>query len=184
MRYRLALFVPALAVFGTTQGQCPPPINDATTQLMQGYETYQSDPYDDGYGNITVGYGHKCADDQCSDVTDQGYSFPMSQDDANYLFQSDLQQFETCLNNALSATLNDNQYGALVSWTFNIGCGNMGSSTLVRRLNNGEDPDTVADEELPRWNKANGQVSNGLTARRQAEDNLFDTYSDYPALPC
>lgn len=90
MKYRL-VSVAALVAIGGTQAQCPPQINDAATQLMQGYETYQPNPYDDGYGNITVGYGHKCADSSCSDVTDQGYSFPMSQSDADSLFQSDLQ---------------------------------------------------------------------------------------------
>jgi len=37
-------------------------------------------------------------------------------------------------------TLNANQYGALCSWAFNEGCGNVGSSTLISRLNAGEDP--------------------------------------------
>ncbi|KAK3076658.1 hypothetical protein LTS18_012413, partial [Coniosporium uncinatum] len=83
--------------------------------------------------------------------------------------------YETCLASAVSAALNANQYGALVSWTFNVGCGNMRSSTLVSRLNTGESPNAVAAQELPKWNKAGGQALAGLTRRRAAEVDLFQT---------
>lgn len=79
--------------------------------------------------------------------------------------------------------LNANQYGALVSWAFNVGCGNTGSSTLISRLNNGEEPNTVAAEELPKWNKASGQVLPGLTRRRAAEVDLFKIATSEKALP-
>lgn len=79
--------------------------------------------------------------------------------------------------------LNANQYGALVSWAFNVGCGNSGSSTLIKRLNNGEDPNTVAGEELPKWNKGGGSVLPGLVRRRAAEVDLFQTSTSDGALP-
>jgi GH24 family phage-related lysozyme (muramidase) len=80
-------------------------------------------------------------------------------------------------------TLNANQYGALVSWAFNVGCGNAGSSSLIARLNNGEDPSTVIGEELPLWNKSGGQVLLGLVRRRGAEVDLANTPTSDPALP-
>lgn len=80
-------------------------------------------------------------------------------------------------------TLNDNQYAALVSWTYNIGNGNMGNSDLVSRMNAGEDVVTVAHDELPQWNKANGEVVDGLTRRRSEELNLFDAPASFGALP-
>jgi hypothetical protein len=46
-------------------------------------------------------------------------------------------------------------------------------STLRRRLNNGEDPQKVAMEELPRWNKGDGKVLEGLVRRRRDELDLF-----------
>jgi lysozyme len=79
--------------------------------------------------------------------------------------------------------LNANQYGALVSWAFNVGCGASGSSTLMKRLNAGENPNTVAEEELPKWNKGGGQVLPGLTRRRAAEVKLHKTPSAMAALP-
>lgn len=95
------------------------------------------------------------------------------------------QTYEKCLADKVSDSvqLNANQYGALVSWTFNVGCGNMAGSTLVTRLNNGESPNTVAAQELPKWNKAGGNVLAGLTRRRAAEVTLFRTANGTPALP-
>lgn len=84
---------------------------------------------------------------------------------------------------AQPVTLNANQYGALVSWAFNVGCGNAASSTLIQRLNNGEDPSAVATNELPQWNKSGGEVLPGLVRRRKAEVDLFNTPSSDPALP-
>lgn len=47
-------------------------------------------------------------------------------------------------------TINLNQYGALVSWSFNVGCGAAQSSSLIRSLNNRENPKAVISEDLPR----------------------------------
>lgn len=82
------------------------------------------------------------------------------------------------------ATLNLNQYGALVSWSFNVGCGAAETSTLIRRLNAGEATNTVLAEELPRWVYGNGQVLPGLVRRRNAEVDLAKTPTSDKALPC
>lgn len=64
------------------------------------------------------------------------------------------------------------QYDALVSFTFNVGGGALGSSTLLRKLNAGDCYGAAA--EFPRWNKAKGRVLNGLTARRAWERSIFE----------
>jgi lysozyme len=84
---------------------------------------------------------------------------------------------------AESVVLNANQYGALVDWAFNEGCGNVGSSTLISRLNAGDDPNTVAEQELPLWVYSDGQELPGLVKRRQAEITLFTTATSDGALP-
>lgn len=63
------------------------------------------------------------------------------------------------------------KFAALVSWAYNVGCGNTGSSTLIRKLNAGDKASVPS--ELLRWNKAGGRVLAGLTRRRQAEGDLF-----------
>lgn len=69
-----------------------------------------------------------------------------------------------------SATLSPNKYSALISWEFNVGCSYAGSSTLIKRLNNDEDPNTVVSLELTNWNKGSNRVLPGLTRRRAAKE--------------
>lgn len=59
---------------------------------------------------------------------------------------------------------------AFVSWSYNVGTGAACKSTLVRLLNAGDVK--AACEQLPRWNRAGGQVVRGLTNRRIAERDL------------
>jgi lysozyme len=83
--------------------------------------------------------------------------------------------------------LNANEYGALVSWSFNEGCGAAKSSSLVNRLNEGQNPKTVIASELPKWvyGTVGGQsvVLQGLVTRRKAEVKLAETASSNKALP-
>ena len=65
-----------------------------------------------------------------------------------------------------------------------MGCGNVKTSSLVRRLNEGQNPNTVAAQELPQWNKGGGKVLPGLVRRRAAEVKLFQTPSSVSAHPC
>jgi lysozyme len=123
-----------------------------------------------------------CPDSSCSDVP---YPIPLNPTTASELLQDDLKEFEGCISDYVTVGLNANQYGALCSWSFNVGCGNAESSTLISRLNSGEDPNTVASQELPKWDKSGGQTLPGLTRRRAAEVVLFTTGNDTaPALPC
>lgn len=59
----------------------------------------------------------------------------------------------------------------------------MRSSSLLKRLNAGEDPNTVIGQELPKWNKGGGKVLPGLVRRRAAEVKLAHTPTNEPALP-
>jgi GH24 family phage-related lysozyme (muramidase) len=71
--------------------------------------------------------------------------------------------------------LNQGQFDALVSFTYNLGA-LLSTSTLLRKLNAG-DYAGAADEFL-RWNKAGGKVLNGLTRRREA--GVLCSCRDYP----
>lgn len=67
----------------------------------------------------------------------------------------------------------DNRISALISFVYNVGSGAAEGSTMRKRFAAGEDPNQVVAEELPRWNKANGQELAGLTRRRMAELKVF-----------
>lgn len=75
------------------------------------------------------------------------------------------------VNKSVVVPLNQNQFDALVDFTFNLGVGNFQSSTLLKKLNARDF--AGAANEFPRWNKAQGQVLAGLTKRRNKEKELF-----------
>lgn len=74
---------------------------------------------------------------------------------------------------AIAKDWSGNRIAALVSLAYNIGLSAFADSSLVRRLQDREDPNAVASEEFPRWNKADGKELAGLTRRRAAELSLF-----------
>ena len=136
-----------------------------TMKLVKEFEGLRLTAYQDSVGVWTIGYGHTGPE------VKKGMTITQAQADT-YL-QNDLARFNTCVTNYITARLNPNQVGALMSWSYNVGCGNLQSSTLRRRLNAGETPNTVAREELPKWVKAGGQTLPGLVRRRNAEIALF-----------
>lgn len=169
--------------FPLQQRQCTGPnVNSATVSLIKEFEGFVASPEPDPIGLPTVGYGHLCQTSGCSEVP---YSFPLTQSTASQLLNSDLKapQQTITLKTTSAVVLNANQYGALVSWTFNVGPANVQSSTLLKRLNAGESPNTVIAEELPKWNKAGGQTLPGLVRRRAAEVDLAKTATSVGALP-
>jgi lysozyme len=71
----------------------------------------------------------------------------------------------------VTAKITQGQYDALVSLAFNIGGGATCTSTLVRKLNQGDCRGAAG--QFPRWNKAGGKELRGLTNRRLAEQAVF-----------
>src|SRR5690606_41707129 len=80
------------------------------------------------------------------------------------ILRRDLGQYESAVSNAVKVPLNDNQFSALVSFTYNLGAGNLRASTLLRKLNAG-DYQGAADQFLV-WTKAGGKAVQGLVKRR------------------
>ena len=112
----------------------------------------------------TVGIGHTGPE------VVPGYE--ITQAVANQLLRDDLDRFEKGISDQINVPLNQEQFDALVSWAFNCGLGATGDSTLRRRLNAGEEVNTVIAEELPRW--TSGGMP-GLIRRRNAEVKLATT---------
>ena len=91
---------------------------------------------------------------------------------ANQLLRDDLDRFEKAVVDLIDVPLDQCEFDALCSFSFNVGTGALADSTLRRRLNAGEDKATVFAEELPRWTN-NGLA--GLVRRRDAEVKLATT---------
>lgn len=87
------------------------------------------------------------------------------------MFASELADCERAVSAAVTVSLSQSQFDALVSFAYNVGIGAFRSSTLLRKLNAG-DYQGAADQFLL-WDKNDGKVMRGLTRRRQAERALF-----------
>ena len=132
-------------------------------ELIKSFEGCVLKVYLDAIGLPTIGYGH---------LIKPGESFTkITQKEAEDLLKSDAQIFVDGVNKLLEVNVTQNQFDALVSIAFNIGLGNLKSSTLLRLINAGDYKG--AADQFPRWNKAGGKVLNGLTKRRNAERDLF-----------
>lgn len=121
-------------------------------------------PYNDIVGVQTIGIGH---------VIRSGENFPpaITHERALELLQQDVKIAEDAIGTHVKVPLTQNQFDALVSFTFNLGTGALSSSTLLKQLNAGK-PDAAADEFL-KWCKAGGKDNQGLLNRRKSERELF-----------
>lgn len=116
-------------------------------------------------GILTIGIGHTGTDVHSGQtITDA---------EATALLRKDLDQFEKAVSSLITIPLTQAQFDALVSFAFNCGAGALEESTLRKRLNNKEDPNKVAKEELPKWVKGSNGPLPGLVRRRDAEIKLF-----------
>lgn len=135
--------------------------------LIKGFEGKRLVAYDDGVGVWTIGYGtikypngvRVKKGDTCTDAQAESY------------LKNDLVKFESAINRLVKVPLNQNQFDALASFTYNLGETNLSKSTLLKKLN-AKDYKGAADQFLV-WNKAGGRVLTGLVRRREAERNLF-----------
>lgn len=95
---------------------------------------------------------------------------------ADSRFEADLVKFENGVDLALAGSpVTQNQFDALVSFAYNVGLGNLNSSTLLKKHRSGDYRGSV--QEFAKWNKAKGKVLKGLTRRRVAEAALYATPS-------
>lgn len=120
----------------------------------------------------TIGYGHT------KDVSEGDV---ITEKEAENLLCDDMQYSADAVTRIINVPLNDNQFAALVSFTFNCGEGALASSTLCKKLNNGDYASVPS--ELNRWVKAGGKTLQGLVKRRAAEGDLWllETASQHPS---
>lgn len=138
-------------------------------ELIKSFEGFFSKPYlcpanvpTIGYGTIRYPNGKKVtlADPEINESTAREY------------LMDELNTFEKSVDALCRDDINQNQFDALVSFCYNLGAGNLKSSTLLKKVNaNPLDP-TIKDEFL-KWNRGGGKVLKGLTKRRQAEADLY-----------
>lgn len=140
-------------------------ISEAGLEVIMNNEGLRLEAYQDVVGVWTVGFGHTGAE------VKEGLVITL--DAAKSLLLSDAETAEKCVNNCVSGNITQGQFDALCSFVFNLGCTALRNSTLLRKLNSGDD--VGASEEFVKWSHAGGKERPGLVARRLEEKELFLT---------
>jgi len=136
--------------------------------LIKKYEGCQLKAYLCPAKIPTIGYGNTMYENG----TKVKIGDEITQQRAEELLQYIGKYFESEIKKLVKVTLTDNQFGALLSFTYNLGVGNLRISTLLKKINANPNDPTIKDEFL-KWNKAGGKVLAGLTKRRQSESDLY-----------
>lgn len=134
-------------------------------ELIKQFEGYSSKAYPDpatGGAPWTIGYG-----------TTKGVKPGMviTAQQAEKMLRDDVAKFESGVSSLITAPTTQGQFDAMVSLAYNIGLGNFGKSTLLKKHNSR--CYTCAADQFRVWNRANGKVMNGLTKRRADERQVY-----------
>lgn len=130
--------------------------------LIKRFEGFRSAAYLCPAGVPTIGYGH---------TKGVHLGERVGKEEADRLLSADLSQFRLQLLPYVKVAVTRGQFIALMSFAYNLGAMNLRKSTLLKYLNEGR-PD-LAQKEFARWNKVNGEPSQGLTNRRAVEAAVF-----------
>ncbi|MDP1818618.1 MAG: lysozyme [Acidimicrobiales bacterium] len=150
-----------------------PELSSAGLAFIARFEGFRENLYNDPLGHCTIGYGHLVHRGRCNGTEPAEFRNGISEVQARKLLKQDAARFEESVSQAVTVPLLQHQFDALVSFTYNVGAGGLGRSTLLKRLNRNE-RDAVPSE-LMKW--TNGGLQ-GLVRRRKAEGRIW-THKDY-----
>lgn len=139
-------------------------ISDRGIEMIKQFEGLRLIPYQDVVGIWTWGYGH-------AKKSDENVPESLNESEAEGLLRQDLEQAVACVDKECGLLVTQNQFDALCSFVFNLGCRALQKSTLLQRIFEGSMDEAAA--EFLRWNKAGGKVIDGLSRRRHQEMALF-----------
>ncbi|CAJ0916233.1 9141_t:CDS:2 [Entrophospora sp. SA101] len=122
--------------------------------------------YNDPVGIKTIGYGHACHVNNVDDIKP-----PITIAQGEALLRKDLVTFEKGISSLTNVSLTSNQFSALVSFAFNLGCNTYKKSTLRKKINEGDIEG--ASLEFGKYIYGGGKILPGLVRRREAERALF-----------
>ena len=146
-------------------------ISQEGLKLIKDSEGLRLNAYLDPVGIPTIGYGTiRYPDGRKVRLGDR-----ITERDAEALLTFECDAVSKGVSELVEVSVNQNQFDALVSFSYNLGLGSLRDSTLLKKLNQSDYQG--AAEEFPRWNKGivNGikQELPGLTTRRARERELF-----------
>ena len=137
--------------------------SDRGLALTKGFEGLRLFAYQDVAGVWTIGYGHTGPE------VVEGLVWTQEQADAALLANTG--EAQACVNGGVESAINQNQFDAMVDFTFNAGRGAFLGSTLLRMVNASNFEGAYGQFGL--WVHAGGNVVAGLVRRRKAEAEMF-----------
>lgn len=165
--YRFGSLSGAGAQAASMSSRATSPADMKTSQkgvdLIKSFEGLRTTAYQDAVGVWTIGYGHTGPD------VKPGMKITKAK--AESLLRQDLGKFENAVQRNVKVPLTQGQFDALVSFTYNLGEGNLKNSTLLKKLNQGDY--AGAQAEFGKWTYAGGKELPGLVRRRKEEAAMF-----------
>ena len=137
-------------------------LSNAGLDFIKQWEGCKLSTYKCSAGVDTIGYGH-------TKTAKPGQTITLNT--AEELLKLDVREFVNAVNTLVTVPLTQNQFDALVSFTFNVGINGFKHSTLLTRIN--QNNVHGAALEFGRWVNAGGKQVTGLVRRREAEKELF-----------
>jgi lysozyme len=156
-------------------------VSQKCIQQIKIDEGVRSKPYQCPALLWTVGVGHvidpnhakvPMADRKALPIP-AGWDRVLSADEIDEILRTDLARFEAGVLRLIKVPLTQGQFDALVSFSFNVGLGNLQNSTLRMKVNRSEFE--AAAEQFLVWTKAGGKVLPGLVKRRTHEKEMFES---------
>lgn len=154
-------------------------VSDKCIKMIKHHEGVRTRPYQCPALLWTVGVGHvidpaharvPIAERKALPIPD-GWDRTLPMDEVDSILKADLARFEAGVARLCPVELTQGQFDALVSFSFNVGLGNLQRSSIRMKVNRG-DFEGAAESFLD-WTKAGGKVLKGLVTRRNDEKALF-----------
>lgn len=144
-------------------------LNQRGKDLIKKFEGCKLTAYKCSAGVFTIGYGNTFYEDG----TKVKEGDVITQERAEQLFDLIVNDFAEQVDALVKSNVTENNFAAIVSFTFNVGVGNLKKSTLLKKVN-ANPKDKTIPAEFRKWVRANGEVLKGLVRRREAEAKLYE----------
>ena len=152
--------------------------SEAGIELIMKFEGFRAFPYNDAVGHATIGYGTLLHKGNVTEEDKKKYPTGISKEKAKEMLIEDVRKMEPHLIAAVKVSLNQNQFDALISWTYNLGTAHLveNKCSWLKNLNQGHYG--KVPDGLMLWNKATDEKGKlvelpGLTERRKEEGKMF-----------
>jgi lysozyme len=151
----------------------PPRLSQRGAGFVARFEGCVLRMYNDPTNNATIGVGHLIHLGPINGREPEEFRRGITRKRALELLMGDAGKAASSVRRLIKVPLNQQQFDALVSFTFNCGEGALASSTLRKRLNRREY--AAVPTELNKWVLSGGKRLPGLVRRRKAEGVLFSS---------